>query len=186
MSPKNILPKKKYDLNDCVCISHKSRGSGCCKEGTVIKISPFFTYIRDTSGAQHYCAHCFINKINMTRLHASLSLVTQILRTSTADTMPASAPAPVPAAPRALLASAALECDAEAHMSAARMKRTAAAAQGITNDDLYRLYVKQKEQIELVKLLIKDELENINLKFNLMMEKLDEVGYKIDDFIEGT
>ena len=80
----------------------------------------------------------------------------------------------------------ALVCDTEAHMSAARIKRTAAAAQGITNDNLYPLYVKQKEQIESVKLLIKDELENINLKFNLMMEKLDEVGNKIDDFIEGT
>ena len=142
MSPKNILPKKKYDLNDRVRISHKSRGSGRCKEGTVIKISPFFTYIRDTSGAQYYCTHRFIIKINTARLCASPSSITPTLPTSTTETMPTSAPGPVPAAPCSSLASAALEYDTEAHMSAAYIKRTTAAAQGIKTNDLYRTYLK--------------------------------------------
>ena len=59
-------------------------------------------------------------------------------------------------------------------------------ARSITNEDLYYMCMKQKEKIDSAKFLIKEEVESINVKFSLMIEKLDEVGSKIDEFIEAS
>ena len=58
MSLRNLLPKKKYGLSDQVRISHKSKGGGRCKEGTVVKILAFFAYVRDRNGTTYAVSHC--------------------------------------------------------------------------------------------------------------------------------
>ena len=218
MSPRNLLPKKKYGLSDQVRISHKSKGGGRCKEGTVVKILAFFTYVRDRNGTTYAVSHRFVNQIRQSKKRASSSSPAPPTPPVSAPEISAPlAPRPSPMPPVSLLSDAALLRDAAdridrtARNNAAADKAAFAAIdtagadnwfdavdqtnltlgsevspRGVRNEDLYHVCMKQKEQIDSLKYLIKEEVESIHIKFSLMMEKLDEVSSKIEEFIEGS